>query len=148
MKKEFLEVLDDLTKKMSNMSIEEFERDVMCLNGTMTLDLFEKVLEEVKDKDLLDAEDLAYFPERFKITSEEFLDVFHYLSEVLDKVEDEECMFPRETAVFVYHDVLFLWDLMIGQGSSCIIKVTDSTEKAQPVTIDETIRFYKRLKSL
>ena len=151
-KNEFEKAMDAVVKKFEGMSVEEFERDVLCLNGVMTEDLFEKVLAESRKMGYVESEDVAYnIGNKYSLSASEFMDVFHYLDEVTreHQKQDEECTFPRTMAYFLYKGELYLWDLMIGQGSSCSITHIKDRIEVEPMkidSVDSTIRFYKRLK--
>jgi hypothetical protein len=145
--------LDEIEKSFDNMSQEDFVKDVLHLNGVMTIKLFDKVMKELSEKLHLNDETISYHKEKYNITIEEYMDVFHYL-ETISKDEkflsDES--FPQSYAFFTYKGKKFIWDLLVGQGSSCSLYVYgyNNTQWVDDLNItikgiDPNIRFYKRL---
>lgn len=147
-------MLKNIDKHFSKLTPEDIKRDVLCLNGKMTEQLFFNVMKEVKAHELIDHEDIAYHPDKYKISAQDFMDVFHYLEKALDGYlfENEDCTFPNTIGYFLFIGNFYIWDLMLGQGSSCMIKHMDMEDvpddvKYKPISeIDTNIEFYKKLK--
>lgn len=145
--------IDKINAHFDNLSQEEFLEQVLHLNGIMTTELFDKVMRELSEKLFLNDEDIFYHKEDYSITPEEFIDVFHYLDTISDGQKMSEYIsFPQSYAYFTYKGKKFIWDLLIGQGSSCSIYVYGYNDiewvDELNVTIKEInqdIRFYKRL---
>ena len=142
------EALEEITTGIKNMTVEDYETKVLCLNGNMTTELFDKVIEEVTSKIRLDDEDLWYHKKDYLITQEEFLDVFHYIDKVIEtKADLEDETFISVTGYFKYKNNCFEWNVISGQGSICSIRYIDYNEDLLEVKIDPEIKFYKRLAS-
>jgi len=148
------EVMNRVLERIKSMTPDEYRRDILCLNGEMTFGLFNKVMTEVLEKGMIDDETLAYFPERFKITSEEFRDVFHYLEEELKNYifQPEDSNFPNNLGYFKFWGKFFRWDLLIGQGSACYLVYEkdgidhEKYDRYKTIReIDKNIRFFKRV---
>ncbi len=139
--------LEEIVEGIKSMTTEDYITKVLCLNGSMTTELFDKVMTEVIDNLRLDDEDLWYHKKDYSITQEEFLDVFHYLDKVIKTKDDSEYdVFTSVTGYFKYRSNCFEWNVISGQGSICSIKYIDYNEDLLEIKIDPEIRFYKRLK--
>ncbi len=141
------DIIEEIVEKMRNMTVEDYETKVLCLNGVMTTELFDKVIEEVISKLRLDDEDLCYHKKDYAITQGEFLDVFHYIGKVIETKDDSEHdIFSSVTGYFKYKNNCFEWNVISGQGSICSIRYIDYKEDLLEIKIDPEIKFYKRLK--
>ena len=141
----------EFKKKLAAMTKEEFEKEILHLNGRMTQKLFEKVFNELLAQEYLGTEELLYDAENFGISEEEFSDVFHYLDVVAgDKKEgSSEHGFPEYLMLFEYKGTIFLWRLLIGQGSHCELALHHECLDVPIIKIDRidpTIKFFKHLK--
>lgn len=149
------EELNKIEEYFNNMSTEEVRRDLLCLNGVMTEKLFEKVLESVNINMSLDYDELAYDDTAFTCTTEDFIDVFHYIETFAkDKKVEIASDFPQYKIYFTYKEENFVWRLMVGQGAYCeIYRIFSSEGEAKQhvsdfieMKVDSNLRFFKRLK--
>lgn len=160
-KNQLQEVANQIISKLKNMSQEEFERDVLKLNGIMSDELLEKVLKDVFEVGAIDSEELAYnMVQRAKITVDEFNDVFHYIEQYArsrgNKKDNCGSDFIDFRLYFHYRGGNFIWRKLIGQGTACQIYGRESPswpekspliykrDKAfEMLEADTKIRFYK-----
>lgn len=139
--------IDEISKKFKNIATEDYLTKVLCLNGTMTVELFDKVMTEVIDREILDDESIGYHEEEYLITRQEFFDVFHYIEKVISLKLDVKAMLEIHEGFFNYKGNSFNWSLTMGQGSSYTIRAIDIHYSEYPeIKIDPEIKFYKRLK--
>lgn len=161
MDQEIRKAVDKIIAKLEKMSQEEFERDVLKLNGQMTDELLEKVLKDVYEIGSLDHEDLQYNTiKKARINAEEFKDVFHYIEEYAGSrsIQKDNCKsgFVDFRLYFHYRGGNFIWRELIGQGVAMQIyarEIADwpsrspmiyKEDKAfQILEADPHIRFYK-----
>lgn len=155
------EIFDEIKRKLDAMSQEEFEKEVLKLNGVMSDDLLDKVMKEVYDKGMIDSEDLAYKTKKeVKITAEEFNDVFHYIAEHAgsNKIKKDSCESPfiDNRLYFRYRGANFIWRELFGQGAVYQIYASEDTtwpeesplvykesESFEIIDADTSLRFYK-----
>ena len=87
------------------------------------------------------------------ITIQEFMDVFNYLDKVAgdERIEISDS-FPITNCYFTYKGKKFIWNLIVGQGSSCSLFVYGSNDyewrddyNIVIKQIDTDLRFYKTL---
>ncbi len=141
------EAKDKIAEGFKNMTVEDYLTKVLCLNGSMTEELFDRVMHEVLDRGILDDESIGYYEEDYLITNQEFLDVFHYIDKAVPS-EITEAEFEYYVGLFNYKGHSFEWGLMLGQGSSCSIRTLNPGNTTIPeLKIDPEIKFYKRLES-
>ena len=98
---------------------------------TMTEDVFQKVMAEVKKHKRMFDDSVHYYPKKFSVSTEEFMDVFSYLDTATENVSfyNENIPFYNKTAYIKYGDDFYTWELVHGQGSSCGIMLIDSREQ-------------------
>lgn len=137
--------LEQILTEIKKMSPEEYVKKILCLNGSMTTELFDKVILIITKKNKINQEDFHYFPERYNITLIEFMDVFNYIEKAIG-IEVIPAMFETYEAFFSFQGDSFEWSLILGQGSSCTLSVVDYNIKYPEIIIDPKIKFYKRLK--
>jgi len=145
------EDVDKLIEHIKNISPEEYNKELLCLNGTMTEELLSKVLSEVIRVGNIDVEDIQYNPEQYRISSEEFMDVYHYIDQkIIERYPVINSYFPEVKICFIYNSTHFVWRLLQGQGSCCQLYTDNEEEYLEfPGVIDilvsdPSIRFYKR----
>jgi hypothetical protein len=132
---------DSILDELKNMSLEDYERDLLCLNGIMTEEIFDNVINKIGQYSLSD--DLLYSRNELH---EQFVDVFHYI-ETFAK-NSKVCVesdFPEYHIYFSYKGNNYTWRLLIGQGSFCEIYFDTEEHERIEITIDQTIKFFKRL---
>ena len=150
--------MDDMLKRLlarlKNPTPEQKAQDAIWIRknmnraGKMSEELFEKVLTFIIKNDSMDEEHLRYYPNE-AITAEEFMEVFNYIKELFPKKTDTTDHFPTEEVAFEYKGVTFIWCLVIGQGSSCSIRLDkqDDVERCCIVkygiaSIDKALGYY------
>jgi len=124
MTNKMIEAIDKVLKRFEEMPQEEFERKININIAFMTKKLLKSVLTEVKKNEVLDYEGILYFPEKYNITADDFLSVFHFIENKLAKEisQIQASIFPTYIVHFKYKRNMYEWSLTIGQGSACIIK--------------------------
>ena len=145
--------VEKLTKEIKRMSPEEFEKEILHLNGRMTQELFDKVMNELFNKLILNDESISYHENDYSISWQDFSDVFHYLEVIAGEDKyDISNSFPYTQASFEYKGIKFIWDLLIGQGSSCSLYVygynDEQFREDKKIIIKEinsNIKFYKQI---
>jgi len=133
-------------------SPEDFEKEVLCLNGRMTQELFDKVMNELFEKESLDSDDVFYRSNEYNTTLEEFQDVHNYLHEygLQFKFIKTGC----QEILFWYKNRFFIWILILGQGAHEELTTDVATFlDLNPIMpfivcnkVKEDLKFYKRLK--
>lgn len=159
-KSDIRRIADEVIEKLKAMSQEEFERDVLKLNGTMSDELFEKVMKEVYRLQTLDEEGLLYEVVDTEVTAKEFSEVFYYIKEYAKSrgiVEDyNEESFPEYRLHFRYRGGDFIWRMLIGQGTALQIHAQsyddwpevnplkfDGSKAFEMLEVDRKIKYYK-----
>ena len=157
--------LEEYLKYIKGLTPEQYVKEFLHLNGTMTEELFNKVIQEVIDKgnidagtDLLDYPQglggLGYYKESiYKINPDEFFDVIHYLEQFF-KEENYVLisgMFYNAKVFFIYQENHYVFETIVGQGTVYYLYVDNEEEwkkyfnKVVEIKIDPTIKFYKIL---
>ena len=79
-----------------------------------------EVVKFLEDKDI-DDEHMAYFPNEFPFTRDEYMEVFYHLDKISEgrQYEVPNAYFPETFAYFNHQGTKFIWRLLIGQGSAC-----------------------------
>jgi hypothetical protein len=122
------DMLERLIERLNNPTPEQKVQDAIWIRknmnraGRMSEELFEKVLTFIIKNDSMDEEHLRYYPDE-DVTAEEFMEVFKYIDMLFPKKTDTTDHFPTEEVAFEYKTATFIWCLMIGQGSSCSIRI-------------------------
>lgn len=138
---------------IDKMTAEDYVKNILCLNGVMTKELFDKVINELIEKTGLNDETILYHVNDYNITIQEFMDVFHYLDKLANKEKvDIGESFQNDQAFFEYDGIKFIWDLLLGQGSSCSLYIYGYNQyewrddlRIVIKEIDPNLRFYKKL---
>lgn len=156
---QFKEICDKVLEELEKMTPEEFKRDFLCLNGVMTEELFDKVMNQViKEKSIDGGNDCWDYPsgvnEKSKIHPQEFADVIYYLREFFDKDKyiPIEGMFYNAKVFFTWKENHFIYEILVGQGEVNYLSIDTKDEwkqyldKTVNVKIDPTVNFYKRIK--
>ena len=127
------------------MNPEKIKRDILCLNGKMTKEIVEIVLNKVDEMSCID-DSTAY------ILGRDFEGCFHDLFKYIDRKYDSykvDCtnIFEQYQTYFSYNDKKFVVSVMIGQGSYIYFQKIDDFEDYPnfELEIDEEFKFYKRL---
>lgn len=159
-KSEVRKIADEIIKKLKNISQEEFERNILKLNGTMNGTLFEKVMKEVYRLQSLDYETLRHETIDTDVTIGDFSEVFHYIQEYArsrDIIKDfYNNSFPEYRLYFKYRGGNFTWRMLIGQCATMQIHAQSydnwpeenplvfQEEKAfEMLEVDKKVKYYK-----
>lgn len=137
------EKLEKLLKKIDSMSTEEYESQFLCLNGTMTEETFDEVVEYIDENDLI-VSDVAY---RNNQLYEKFVDVFHYIDTIAEDYKvPAESEWYEDFIYFSYKEKNYVWRVVMGQGSYCGIytDIVNDRDRCE-IKIDPTIKFFKRI---
>lgn len=105
----------ETAKKIAKEYIEEERRSIK--SGEQNL---ARVVDFLKTASSLDDEDIAYNPDKFPFTRQEYQDVFRYLEvQAEDRIQSGKAdIFPEHLAYFNFAGTKFIWRLLIGQGAA------------------------------
>lgn len=113
----------------SNKAVDDFVKELIEKQeqaAHINYDLLERVLRDLNGikEGAFDSEDVAYFPEKFNFTQEEFNTLFESLDIYVGGRDaspffDHSNEFPDSRIYFEYKGYKFIWRLLVGQGSSC-----------------------------
>jgi hypothetical protein len=150
----------ELTEEIKNMPQEEFEREVLCLNGSINEEQFNYRINKVyENKSIIGGNDIWDFPngiEGDSLTYEEFAELYYYVEAFTNKyypdsIIDITRMFYEIAIYFIYNNIHYVWNRIDGQGSIMTIYLDEKEEYKKyeklvvPIYVDKEIRFYKRI---
>lgn len=139
--------------KIREMSPEQFESEILCLNGKMTQELLDKVMNELIRCNFLDEDNIYYHKDMYDISSEDLSDVNNYLNKVgkefkFSEIDENyrDCPFPEILMQFKYKDMYFIQRTVIGQGSfvQLYVVLKNKYPYVDVTKVDTSIKFYKK----
>lgn len=133
--------LQKLAEELETMSVEDFRKEFLHLNGIMTEEILERILNKVNDLGSLNSDNLWYSN---KELYQDFIDVFHYI-DAFAKNKVSWCSdFPEMRVYFSYKGKTYTWRLVVGQGSFQEIYACTDVLDYEELKVDCDLRFFKR----
>jgi len=139
------EEFETIKNSIKTMTTEYCEKHILCLNGKITKEIVETVLNKVDEMSFIDDSTAYILGRDFE---ECFQDLFKYVDIKYDSFKvDCTNNFEQYQTYFSYNDKKFVVSVMIGQGSYTYFQKIDDSEDYPnfELEIDEDFKFYKKL---
>lgn len=139
------EEFEIIKNSIKTMTPEYYEKYFFCLNGKITKEIVETVLNKVVETSFVDDSTAYILGRDFE---ECFQDLFKYIDIKYDSFKvDCTNNFEQYQTYFSYNDKKFVVSVMIGQGSYIYFQKIDDFEDYPnfELEIDEEFKFYKKI---
>jgi len=139
------EEFETIKNSIKTMTTEYCEKHILCLNGKITKEIVETVLNKVDEMSFIDDSTAYILGRDFE---ECFQDLFKYVDIKYDSFKvDCTNNFEQYQTYFSYNNKKYFVSVMIGQGSYIYFQKIDDFEDYPhfELEIDEDFKFYKKL---
>jgi hypothetical protein len=136
---------EKINERLKSLTPEQIKRNILCLNGKITKEIVEEVLNKVDETSFVDDSTAYILGRDFE---ECFQDLFKYVDIKYDSFKvDCTNNFEQYQTYFSYNDKKFVVSVMIGQGSYIYFQKIDDFEDYPnfELEIDEEFKFYKKI---
>jgi len=126
------ERIEEIAAEFAREMEEKEQSNIEFVKSGKQDEVMEKIVAHLKNNGAVDNEDIAYFPDKFAFTGEEYSQVFDnlrvYGNELSRAMLDEENCFKHEIFHISYNDVKIYIQIMWGQGTSIFMRLADEEE--------------------
>lgn len=139
------EEFETIKNSIKTMTTEYCEKHILCLNGKITKEIVEEVLNKVDETSFVDDSTAYILGRDFE---ECFQDLFKYIDRKYDSYKvDCTDIFEQYQTYFSYNNKKYFVSVMIGQGSYIYFQKIDDFEDYPnfELEIDEEFKFYKKI---
>lgn len=108
---------NDVIKNLRNSS------SIREINKQAGLKKIKVILNYLRDNFSIDEESMRYHPEDYPFTTDEFMGFYDYLYDLNENNTEyrvyKETPFPETRMYFKYKSQIFIWRMLVGQGTAC-----------------------------
>jgi hypothetical protein len=148
--KDYFKKVKNYIRDLSQEDFKEFYNKHLDFNGTISIETFDKVMTASINYKGLNADSL-YYNNNTNISLEEFIDVWNYIDNYAEinkypKYYLKDSFYIR-CIYFIYNDIRYIHEIVVGQGSieSIYVDIHDESKGKLllDIVVDPKIKFYK-----